>query len=224
MAFICTEGVSKVYRTGRVEVHALCGVSLRISQGEYVALMGPSGSGKSTLMHLLGCLDTPTSGHYWLSGNDITTLDDIKLARLRNREIGFVFQNYNLLPRLSAQGNVELPMVYAGVRRSERTRRSSELLSLVGLGDRLSHKPSELSGGEMQRVALARALANRPSLVLADEPTGNLDTRTGQEIMRLFDSLAEQGNTVIVVTHDQDVAAHARRVIRLRDGRIEGIN
>jgi len=218
---IRTEGLTKTYRTGRVEVNALCGVTVDIDKGEYVALMGPSGSGKSTLMHLLGCLDTPTGGRYWLGGQDISTLDDIELARLRNREIGFVFQSSNLLPRLSAQANVQLPMVYSGVRPRERARRARELLELVGLGDRTSHRSNELSGGEMQRVALARALANRPSIVLADEPTGNLDTRTSGEIMALFDKFAAEGNTIILVTHDAGVAAHAGRVVRLRDGRIE---
>ncbi|MEO0079434.1 MAG: ABC transporter ATP-binding protein [candidate division WOR-3 bacterium] len=217
---IRTEELTKVYTTGRVQVQALAGVSLTIERGEYVALMGPSGSGKSTLMHLLGCLDTPTSGRYWLNDKDVTTFDDLELARVRNREIGFVFQNFNLLPRLSALANVSLPMVYAGVRASERKRRSLELLELVGLKDRASHRPNELSGGETQRVAIARSLANRPSLILADEPTGNLDSRTGQEILRLFDTLAEQGNTIIIVTHDPNVASHARRIIRLLDGRI----
>jgi putative ABC transport system ATP-binding protein len=219
---IRTDAITKVYRTGSVEVNALCGVSLEIRQGEYVALMGPSGSGKSTLMHLLGCLDTPTGGSYWLGGRDITTLDDIELARLRNREIGFVFQSFNLLPRLSAGANVQLPMLYAGMRPRERSKRARELLELVGLGDRVGHRSNELSGGEMQRVALARALSNSPSIILADEPTGNLDTRTSEEIMGLFDRLADEGNTIIVVTHDPEVSSHVRRVIRLRDGRIEG--
>jgi len=217
---IRTEEITKSYCTGAVEVLALNGVSIQIEKGEYVALMGPSGSGKSTLMHLLGCLDTPTSGRYWFNDRDISTLDDIELARLRNREIGFVFQSFNLLPRLSAQSNVQLPMLYAGVPVRERQARGAELLEMVGLKDRMSHKPNELSGGETQRVAIARAFANRPSVVLADEPTGNLDSKTGVEIMRLFGSLAEQGNTIIVVTHDQSVASHARRIIRLIDGRI----
>ncbi|UCG44039.1 MAG: ABC transporter ATP-binding protein [candidate division WOR-3 bacterium] len=218
---IRTERITKVYRTGAVEVGALCGVSLEIREGEYVGLMGPSGSGKSTLMHLLGCLDTPTGGRYWLGGRDVTTLDDIELARLRNREIGFVFQNFNLLPRLSAGANVQLPMVYAGIKPRDRPRRARELLEMVGLGGRVHHRSNELSGGEMQRVALARALANEPSIILADEPTGNLDTRTSEEIMSLFDRLADQGNTIIVVTHDPEVSAHVRRVIRLRDGQVE---
>jgi putative ABC transport system ATP-binding protein len=217
---IRTEDVTKAYRTGKLEVRALNGVSVEIEQGEYVALMGPSGSGKSTLMHLLGCLDTPTSGKYWFDAKDVTTLPDAELARLRNREIGFVFQSFNLLARLSAQANVQLPMIYAGVPPRERRARSAEMLELVGLKDRMKHKPSELSGGEMQRVAIARALGNRPRVLLADEPTGNLDSRTGQDIMRLFDTLAGKGNTVILVTHDQNVAGHARRIIRMVDGQI----
>jgi len=217
---IRTEDLAKSYGTGAIEVHALCDVTLQIEKGEYVALMGPSGSGKSTLMHLLGCLDTPTSGRYLFNDRDISTLGDTELAHLRNREIGFVFQSFNLLPRLSAQSNVQLPMLYAGVPIRERSTRAAELLEMVGLKDRMAHKPNELSGGETQRVAIARAFANRPSVVLADEPTGNLDSKTGVEIMRLFGSLAEQGNTIILVTHDQAVAGHARRVIRLIDGRI----
>ena len=217
---IRTDNLAKSYSTGTVEIMALNGVTLEIAKGEYVALMGPSGSGKSTLMHLLGCLDTPTSGHYWFNDRDISTLDDAELAHLRNREIGFVFQSFNLLPRLSAQSNVQLPMLYAGVPVRERSTRAAALLEMVGLKDRMKHNPNELSGGEMQRVAIARAFANRPSVVLADEPTGNLDSKTGVEIMRLFGSLAEQGNTIILVTHDQAVAGHARRTIRLADGQI----
>jgi len=217
---IRTDSISKSYTAGIVEVLALDGVTLQIEKGEYVALMGPSGSGKSTLMHLLGCLDTPTSGRYWFNDRDISTLDDIELAHLRNREIGFVFQSFNLLPRLSAQANVQLPMLYAGVSVRERKERAAELLEMFGLKDRMKHNPNELSGGEMQRVAIARAFANRPSVVLADEPTGNLDSKTGIEIMRLFGTLAEKGNTIILVTHDQAVASHARRTIRLSDGRI----
>ena len=217
---IRTDNIGKAYSTGAVEVLALDGVTLEIEKGEYVALMGPSGSGKSTLMHVLGCLDTPTSGRYWFNDRDISTLDDTELAHLRNREIGFVFQSFNLLPRLSAQANVQLPMLYAGVSVRERRERAAELLDMVGLKDRMAHNPNELSGGEMQRVAIARAFANRPSVVLADEPTGNLDSRTGVDIMRLFGSLAEQGNTIILVTHDQAVAGHARRVIHLADGKI----
>jgi len=218
---IRTEEITKTYCTGKVEVHALCGVSLEIGRGEYVALMGPSGSGKSTLMHLLGCLDTPTSGEYWLSGQQVSTLDDVELAGLRKREIGFVFQSFNLLPRLSARANVQMPMIYARVKHRERDRRARELLERVGLGDRVDHRPNELSGGEMQRVALARALANEPSIVLADEPTGNLDTRTSEEIMALFDDFARQGNTIVLVTHDPEVSRHARRIVHLRDGLIE---
>ncbi len=201
-------------------VRALSSVSLQIDAGEYVALMGPSGSGKSTLMHILGCLDTPDSGQYLFNGQDTSQFDDYQLARLRNREFGFVFQNFNLLPRLTALANVELPMLYAGIPRAERLRRAKELLQKVGLGDRIFHRPNELSGGEMQRVAIARALANSPKVILADEPTGNLDSRTGAEIMQLFDRLADLGNTVVVVTHDQTVANHARRLIRLRDGTV----
>jgi putative ABC transport system ATP-binding protein len=217
---IRTDNITKTYLTGTVEVPALAGVSLEIEKGEYVALMGPSGSGKSTLMHLLGCLDTPTSGRYWFSDKDISTLDDIELAHLRNREIGFVFQSFNLLPRLSAQANVQLPMLYAGMPVRERQARAAELLEMVGLKDRMTHNPNELSGGEMQRVAIARAFSNRPSVVLADEPTGNLDSKTGVEIMRIFGTLAERGNTIILVTHDQSVADHARRIIQLADGKV----
>jgi len=217
---IRTEELVKSYGAGTIEVRALDGVTLQIDKGEYVALMGPSGSGKSTLMHLLGCLDTPTSGHYWFNEREVSTLDDTELARLRNREIGFVFQSFNLLPRLSAQANVQLPMLYAGIPIRERATRAAELLDMVGLKDRMTHKPNELSGGETQRVAIARAFANRPSVVLADEPTGNLDSKTGVEIMRIFGSLAEQGNTIILVTHDQSVADHARRIIHLADGKV----
>jgi putative ABC transport system ATP-binding protein len=217
---IRTDNITKTYVTGTVEVPALAGVTIEIDKGEYVALMGPSGSGKSTLMHVLGCLDTPTSGRYWFSDRDISTLDDIELAHLRNREIGFVFQSFNLLPRLSAQANVQLPMLYAGLPVRERQVRAAELLEMVGLKDRMTHNPNELSGGEMQRVAIARAFSNRPSVVLADEPTGNLDSKTGVEIMRIFGSLAEQGNTIILVTHDQSVADHARRIIHLADGKV----
>ncbi len=217
---IRTDNITKTYMAGTVAVVALDGVTVDIGKGEYVALMGPSGSGKSTLMHLLGCLDTPTSGRYWFNDRDISTLDDIELAHLRNREIGFVFQSFNLLPRLSARANVQLPMLYAGMPVRERQARAAELLEMVGLKDRMTHNPNELSGGEMQRVAIARAFANRPSVVLADEPTGNLDSKTGVEIMRIFGSLAEKGNTIILVTHDQAVAGHARRIIHLADGKI----
>lgn len=205
---------------GKTVVRALNRVSLEIGAGEYVALMGPSGSGKSTLMHILGCLDRPDAGHYYFEENNTVLLGDLQLARLRNRAFGFVFQNFNLLPRLSSLANVELPMLYAGVGRRERVRRATELLNLVGLGERLTHRPNELSGGEMQRVAIARALANEPRVILADEPTGNLDSRTGSEIMSLFDRLAAEGRTVVIVTHDPGIAEHARRILRLRDGEI----
>jgi putative ABC transport system ATP-binding protein len=214
------QGVVKTYSLGKTAVRALDGIDLKIDTGEYVALMGPSGSGKSTLMHILGCLDTPDAGNYHFDGEDTARLNDLQLARLRNRAFGFVFQSFNLLPRLSALANVELPMLYAGFPRRERIRRAAELLNLVGLGDRLHHRPNELSGGEMQRVAIARALANEPRVILADEPTGNLDSRTGAEIMALFDRLAAEGRTIIIVTHDPGIAEHARRVVRLRDGKI----
>lgn len=214
------EQVTKIYSLGKTAVRALNGVSLTIEKGEYLALMGPSGSGKSTLMHILGCLDTPTTGKYFFNGDDTSQLSDTELAQLRNKEFGFVFQNFNLLPRLSALANVELPLLYAGVGRKERIRRATELLTMVGLGDRLRHRSNELSGGEMQRVAIARALANQPAVILADEPTGNLDSRTGNEIMQLFDSLAREGNTIILVTHDKTVADHARRSVMLKDGKI----
>ncbi len=214
------QGVFKSYSLGKTVVRALNGISLEISRGEYVALMGPSGSGKSTLMHILGCLDTPDAGSYYFDGTDTARLNDRELAQLRNRAFGFVFQSFNLLPRLSALANVELPMLYAEMGRRARVKRATELLELVGLGDRLRHKPNELSGGEMQRVAIARALANKPEVILADEPTGNLDSRTGAEIMRLFDRLAEEGKTVVIVTHDPGIAEHCRRIVRLRDGEI----
>uniref|UniRef100_A0A7V3PTS7 ABC transporter ATP-binding protein n=1 Tax=candidate division WOR-3 bacterium TaxID=2052148 RepID=A0A7V3PTS7_UNCW3 len=212
--------VVKTYSLGKTEVRALNGVNLEIDTGEYVALMGPSGSGKSTLMHILGCLDTPDTGQYLFNGQDTARLNDRQLARLRNRAFGFVFQNFNLLPRLSALAQVELPMLYAGINRRDRIKRANELLNLVGLKDRLHHRPNELSGGEMQRVAIARALANEPRVILADEPTGNLDSRSGAEIMSLFDRLAGQGRTIIIVTHDPAIAEHTRRIIRLRDGQI----
>jgi len=217
---IRTENLTKTYQMGTTEVHALQGVSMEISRNEYVAIMGPSGSGKSTLMNLIGCLDTPTSGSYWLNGKLVSELNDDELARIRNKEIGFVFQTFNLLPRATALHNVELPLVYSGVPSKERTERARKSLELVELSDRVNHKPSELSGGQRQRVAVARALVNNPSIILADEPTGNLDSKTGVEIMKLFGKLHADGNTIILVTHDRDVAAYARRVISIRDGRV----
>src|SRR5262249_12230754 len=211
----------RVYEVGTEKVHALNGVDLDIEKNEYVAIMGPSGSGKSTLMNLLGCLDTPTSGSYKLKDQEIGTLSDDELARIRNQEIGFVFQTFNLLARADAIHNVELPLVYAGIKHEERRRRAREALELVGLGDRMKHKPNELSGGQRQRVAIARALVNKPSIILADEPTGNLDSRTGEEIMAAFEAIWRAGNTVILVTHEPDIAEHARRVVRMRDGRTE---
>ena len=215
------EDVYKIYRVGSQEVRALDGVSLSVYKNEYVAIMGPSGSGKSTLMNILGCLDSPDSGRYILNGTDVSEMDDGEMADVRNREIGFVFQSFNLLPRYNALENVALPMVYAGVPAGERRVKAAQALRSVGLEDRMDHRPNELSGGQRQRVALARALINNPSIILADEPTGNLDTHTSVEIMRLFDQIYRNGNTVIVVTHEEDIAAYAHRVIRLRDGRIE---
>ncbi|ARV08967.1 macrolide ABC transporter ATP-binding protein [Winogradskyella sp. PC-19] len=209
------------FKLGQETVHVLKGIDLDIKRGEYVAIMGPSGSGKSTLMNLLGCLDTPTAGSYLLSGNDVSEMTDDELAEIRNTEIGFVFQTFNLLPRTTALDNVALPMIYAGASKKERVNRASEVLTDVGLDDRMDHKPNQLSGGQRQRVAVGRALVNRPSIILADEPTGNLDSKTGTEIMALFDEIHAKGNTVIMVTHEEDIAAHAKRVIRLRDGIIE---
>ena len=215
------EDIRRIYRVGNQEVRALDGVSLSVYQNEYVAIMGPSGSGKSTLMNILGCLDSPSSGHYILNGVDVSEMEDGELADVRNREIGFVFQSFNLLPRYNALENVALPMVYAGVPARERMERAAAALESVALSERMDHKPNELSGGQKQRVALARALINNPSIILADEPTGNLDTHTSIEIMRLFEEIHSRGNTVIVVTHEEDIAAYARRIIRLRDGRVE---
>ena len=217
---IAIENVTKLYVMGEETIHALRSVSLRIHRNEYLAIMGPSGSGKSTLMNMLGCLDTPTSGRYEFNGRNVAAMDDDELAAIRNREIGFVFQTFNLLPRSNALRNVELPLIYAGLPPEERRERARQALADVGLGNRLDHKPAELSGGQRQRVAIARALVNRPSILLADEPTGNLDSQTGVEIMALFEELYERGNTLIVVTHEEDVARHARRIVRLRDGLI----
>jgi putative ABC transport system ATP-binding protein len=218
---IAIRDLHRIYQVGTEEVHALNGVDLDIAANEYVAIMGPSGSGKSTLMNLLGCLDTPTSGSYKLDDIEIGKMSDDDLARIRNQKIGFVFQTFNLLARADALHNVELPLVYAGVKHEERRRRAREALELVGLGDRIKHKPNELSGGQRQRVAIARALVNKPSIILADEPTGNLDSATGEDIMAAFERIWMQGNTVILVTHEPDIALHANRVVRMRDGKIE---
>jgi putative ABC transport system ATP-binding protein len=220
-ALIRIVDLGRAYQMGGERINALDGVSLEILRNEYVAIMGPSGSGKSTMMNLLGCLDTPTGGEYWLNGIEVSGLSDDELARVRNREIGFVFQTFNLLPRATALHNVELPLVYAGVRARERRDRAVEALERVGLGNRIDHRPNELSGGQRQRVAIARALVNRPSILLADEPTGNLDSATSEEIMRVFADLHSAGQTVIMVTHEPDIAAHAGRVVVLRDGRVE---
>jgi len=218
---ICTEDLWKTYEMGSEQVHALRGVNVEIRKGEYAAIMGPSGSGKSTLMNLIGCLDSPSKGSYWLAGRLVSDLDDDELAYIRNKEIGFVFQTFNLLPRATALHNVELPMIYNGTPSEERQDRARKALAQVELTERMMHKPNELSGGQRQRVAIARALVNNPSILLADEPTGNLDSQTGEEIMALFARLHREGNTIILVTHEPDIAQHAHRVIRLRDGKVE---
>jgi len=215
------EGITREYVMGSEHVRALRGIDLEIRRNEYVAIMGPSGSGKSTMMNMLGCLDTPSAGRYWLNGHEASKMHDDDLARVRNKEIGFVFQTFNLLPRASALANVELPLVYAGISGRERRRRAETALQRVGLGERMHHKPNELSGGQRQRVAIARALVNEPSILLADEPTGNLDSTTSEEIMRVFGALHSQGQTVILVTHEPDIAAHAHRVVLLRDGQVD---
>ncbi len=218
------KSIKRDFALGAETIRVLKGIDLTINQGEYVALMGPSGSGKSTLMNLLGCLDTPTSGSYILNGQDVSKMRDDELAEIRNKEIGFVFQTFNLLPRTTALDNVALPMIYAGYGKAERSARAKEVLEQVNLGDRMDHQPNQLSGGQRQRVAIARALVNKPSIILADEPTGNLDSKTSVEIMKLFDDIHQNGNTVILVTHEEDIAAYAHRVIRLRDGIIESDN
>ena len=220
MSLIRFDKISRRYQMGGETIHALREVSLQIERGEYVAIMGPSGSGKSTMMNLIGCLDTPTSGTYELNGTDVSDMNDNQLAEVRNREIGFVFQTFNLLARSSALHNVELPLIYAGIPSAERRKLALESVAHVGLTDRMHHKPNELSGGQRQRVAIARALVNKPAILLADEPTGNLDSRTGEEIMALFADLSKKGNTIILVTHEEDIARHARRILRIRDGLI----
>lgn len=221
MSLITIDKITKMYQVGTQEVHALRGVSLTIEKGEYVSIMGTSGSGKSTLMNMIGGLDTPSTGTYILNGNNVNELNDDSLAAIRNSEIGFVFQTFNLLQRSSALDNVVLPLIYAGVAKQERIQRASQMLTDVGLGDRMDHKPSEMSGGQRQRVAVARALVNNPSLLLADEPTGNLDSRISEDVMRLFAEIHRKGNTLIVVTHEEDIANHAHRIIRLKDGLVE---
>jgi putative ABC transport system ATP-binding protein len=218
---ISVKDLKKTYIMGSEKVYALRGVDVKINKNEYVALMGPSGSGKSTLMNLLGCLDTPTSGTYILNDIDVSSMSDSELAAVRNKEIGFVFQTFNLLPRLTALDNVALPLVYSGMKKSLREEKATKALEIVGLGDRMTHKPNELSGGQRQRVAIARALVNDPAIILADEPTGNLDTKTSMEIMEIFEEIHDNGNTVIIVTHEPDIADHAHRIVRLRDGEVE---
>lgn len=220
-ALISMRDIWRTYQMGEEQVHALRGVSFDVQKGEYVAIIGPSGSGKSTLMNIIGCLDTPTRGRYWINGKLVSEMDDDELARIRNKEVGFVFQTFNLLPRATALHNVELPLIYAGVPAAERRERAKRALMAVDLADRMMHKPNELSGGQRQRVAIARALVNHPSILLADEPTGALDTATSREIMNLFERLHEEGNTIIIVTHEPDIAARAHRIISIRDGRIE---
>jgi putative ABC transport system ATP-binding protein len=220
-AIISIKNLERVYQMGNTEVRALDGINMEVQRNEYAAIMGPSGSGKSTLMNMIGCLDTPTAGTYILNNRNVSELDDAELAEVRNREIGFVFQTFNLLPRTDCLANVELPLIYAGIGTKERREKARKTLERVGLGDRIDHKPNELSGGQRQRVAIARALVNSPSIILADEPTGNLDTKTGEEIMELFEELYRQGNTILLVTHEPEIADHARRIIRLRDGIIE---
>ncbi|MGE0566649.1 MAG: ABC transporter ATP-binding protein [Bacteroidia bacterium] len=221
MEIIKINHIQKVYKIGTETIYALRDVSLTVNKNEYVALMGPSGSGKSTLMNMLGCLDTPTAGEYWLNGESVAEMTDDQLADIRNRQIGFVFQTFNLLPRATTLENVALPLVYAGMSKLEREERAKEVLTQVGLADRMKHKPNELSGGQRQRVAIARALVNNPAIILADEPTGNLDTRTSVEIMGLLEEIHNNGNTIILVTHEEDIAQHAHRIVRLRDGLIE---
>ncbi|MEI8133960.1 MAG: ABC transporter ATP-binding protein [bacterium] len=218
---IYLEEIFRVYDMGHENVYALNGVTVGVHRNEYVAIMGPSGSGKSTLMNLIGCLDTPSSGNYYFNGTNVAGLDDNELAEIRNKEIGFVFQTFNLLPRSDALHNVELPLIYAGIKKDERLERAYSALESVGLADRASHKPNELSGGQRQRVAIARALVTRPSILLADEPTGNLDSKTGEDIMKFFAELHDRGNTIILVTHEEDIARNAHRVVRIRDGKVE---
>jgi len=221
MSLIELERIEKIYALGSIRVPALCGISLAIEAGEFVSIMGPSGSGKSTLMNVIGCLDLPTSGRYHLSGEDMSGLSEPKLARVRNKRVGFVFQSFNLLPRISAQVNVELPLIYAGVSAKDRRKKAKEMLERMNMGHRLNHRPNALSGGERQRVAIARALVNEPDMILADEPTGNLDSRSGSEVMKILSELNQEGHTVILVTHEEDISAYTRRKIRLRDGMIE---